>query len=169
MEGSMIQVATLLGSVLSGLRDRHYPKGNAIYAVRDGEQFLYIGQTRKGVWKRIRFHVIRAENAFGTVTRTQWLTAADWRVEVGYFGDEADTKLLETALIRRYCPPLNRSNNRGVPDTSSVSIAPQSLAAMAPSCQFVLAHGWPSFLEIALEPPAWQRPVPQPGRRGRSR
>jgi hypothetical protein len=163
----MIQIATLLGSVMSGLRDRHYPKGNAIYAVRDADQFLYIGRTRKGVWKRIRFHLIRAENAFGAVTGTQWPTAADWRVEVCYFGDETDTKLLETALIRRYCPPLNRTNNRGVPDTRSVVIAPHILAAMDPSCQLMLTHGWPSFLEITLEPPAWQKAAsPRRTRRG---
>ena len=72
----MIQVATLLEGVMSGLRDQYYPKGKAIYAVRDGEQFLYIGQTRKGVWRRIRFHICHAENALGLITRANWLQRA---------------------------------------------------------------------------------------------
>jgi len=164
----MIQVATLLGSVMSGLRDRHYPKGNAVYVVRDEAHLLYIGETRKGVWQRIRSHIIRADDAFGTVTRAHWPAAAKWHAEVCYFGDAGGIRLLEQALIGRYCPECNRTYNRGIPDPTPMVIAPQDLATMGESCQHVLAEGWPSFQAIALEPPAWQRTVPPPRRRGRT-
>jgi len=44
----MLQFAALLGAVLDGLSDQDHPNGNYIYAVRDGDSFIYIGNDRRG-------------------------------------------------------------------------------------------------------------------------
>ena len=63
----MIQVAARLSTVLDGLSDRQHPKGNCIYAVRDGDRFIYIGKTDHGVWARMRAHMDARGPLWGAV------------------------------------------------------------------------------------------------------
>ena len=67
----MMQLAALVGTIVDGLPDANPRLGNYVYALRDGDRFLYIGRTVNGVWGRIRAHYW-TQCPVGTVLRAHW-------------------------------------------------------------------------------------------------
>src|SRR5215203_3492682 len=106
----MIQFAALLGTVLDGLSDRDHPKGNYVYAVRDSDRFIYIGQTSTGAWGRIRDHKNARDPLWLAVSKVG-AKAAHWRVEACHFLTPERITTLEAALIRRHDPQINQQHN----------------------------------------------------------
>jgi len=147
----MIQFATSIGNLLAGVSEKHHPMGNCVYAVRDGEEFVYIGQTVIGAWRRNRMHLTEP-SPLGHEVWAHWPEAAAWRVEVCNFRSEVGTDLLEKELIRRYKPRVNLQYNTGRPRTENEEFILRH-ALLDASCRIVLDTGWPSFLGVALDLP----------------
>jgi len=162
----MMQLAALVGTIVDGLPDANPRLGNYVYALRDGERFLYIGRTVNGVWGRIRAHY-SARCPVGTLLRAHWPAAAAWRVEacnfVSYFHTELGIEVVERELIRRYRPQINWAHNTGRRRTAIAEVQLRS-SIIGPACRFVIETGWPSFDDIALES---RQDHPQPARRHR--
>jgi hypothetical protein len=156
----MIQFATHIGSVVTGLSDAHHPLGNCLYVVRDAQSYVYIGQTVNRVWRRIYAH-IATPSPLGRFVWNHWPASAVWRVEVCNLLVETGTDLLERELIRRYRPVVNEKFNTGRPRTEGEELELR-YGLLGPSCQIVLDQGWPVFFDVEME-------VPKPVLRGRRR
>jgi len=164
----MLQFAALLGAVLDGLSDQDHPNGNYIYAVRDGDSFIYIGMTGAGVWGRICAHKYARDPLWRAVC-DEGPTAARWRVEACHFRTEDRISALEAALIQRHKPRINwahKPGRRRMGDEPFVSAG----AGGSPAYQAVFATGWPSFQGIELEtlPDRWRAAPNRPQGRDRA-
>jgi hypothetical protein len=147
----MIQVAAWLSTVLDGLSDRHHPRGNCIYAVRDGDRFIYIGKTDHGVWARMRAHMDARGPLWGAV-RTAGALAAHWHVQGCNFLREPSTLALEAELIHRHHPLINATHNRARRPRAHDQFGCAWLDRHpSPAYQTVFATGWPAFAGIELD------------------
>ncbi|HEY3231904.1 MAG TPA: hypothetical protein VGJ87_21920 [Roseiflexaceae bacterium] len=159
----MMQLAALVGTIVGGLQDANPRLGNYVYALRDGDRFLYIGCTVNGIWRRIRAHYW-TQGPVGTMLHAHWPAAATWRVEVCDFGTELGIAVVERELIRRYRPRINWAHNTGRPRTA-IEEAQLRSSIIGPACRYVIENGWPDFGAVTLE--TLENQPPRAGRRQR--
>jgi hypothetical protein len=146
----MYQTVAWLGDIGAGLLGLDHPRGGAVYTVRDGEDFLYIGKTLSWVWPHIRQH-LRLDGSLGRAARVEAPHSASWRVEACIFVGERGVNVVERERIRRYRPRLNWTYNCGRPRTAFAQRQFQNRSAIGPSCLELIDHGWPDFDGIPWE------------------
>lgn len=156
VEVHVYQTATLLGSINHGLSSRHHPPDGWVYAVRDGDAFLYIGKTTNSVWMHIGKH-LRSDDPLGRAAPAEAPQSSLWRVEACNFGGEQGLAIVERELIRRYQPRLNGSHNTGRARTDVEQRQLELRDLIGPTCVWVIERGWPSFETIPLEVPRSRR------------